>query len=460
MSSGYCPHDVNTGIIELIGPLSQSDLKSIEIKTPPFSISFAPRTTVPSLIGNRIEETPDNTIIIKGDRYSLTDVQICSVTHKGYILPFMNETPVAELIISFSPKSIPSNVQSPSGALLCIPIYDTGFPSHNQYLSQLINSETPSCNYTNTSGSDYVGGDYQQIQSSSLLQCINSCCNDPQCMAYTYNTSGSCNLKNSIPNLVNTGNTSINTGTVNHTQPGASCSQKQQNKVANLQTIFYDWENDESQISLVYRTCFETFDVNNNPSSRSLYIAVYPNGIHLSQQDFQILLLQLGGNLQSFQCPPALRNAQNTLSAYNYDNNGQKVPQQISSDGLMYRTPMSSVSNDFKERFEYFVNPPKLSHKFDPNSCPYYKTEQYKCVPFDQLKDLSGNYVIPGNKTLQSILQQQNGNLSSELNGVNNVNGSITTKQIEDTITIIAGVGGAILAFIAIGSWVAKSQSN
>jgi PAN domain len=201
MSAGYCPYDVNSGIIELIGPISQTSLKSIENRSSPFTISFAPRTTVPTLVGNRVEETSENTITLKADRYSLIDVQICSPTHKGYILPFMNEQPVAELILSFSPKSIPSSLQQLSGVLLCIPIYDTGFPSHHQYLSQLINADAPSCNYTNQPGSDYVGRDYNQIPNASLLQCINSCCNDPKCMAYTHN-SGTCYLKNSIPNLV------------------------------------------------------------------------------------------------------------------------------------------------------------------------------------------------------------------------------------------------------------------
>jgi len=459
MSAGYCPHDVNTGIIELIGPITQTSLKTIETRSYPFTISFAPRTTIPSLIGNRIEETPDNTITIKGDRYSLVDVQICSPTNKGYILPFMNEAPVAELVLSFSAKSIPSSLQQLSGALLCIPIYDTGFPSHNQYLSQLINADAPSCNYTNLPGSDYAGGDYNQIQNASLLQCINSCCNDPKCMAYTHN-SGTCYMKNSIPNLVKTGNNSMNTGTVNHTQPGTTCTSANKDKeakVANLQTIFYDWENDESQVSLVYRTCFETFDVNNNPSSRSLFISVFPNGIHLSQQEFQILLLQLGGTLQSFQCPPALRNAESTLSAYKFSDSGQKIPQRVSTDGLLYRTPIPSVSKDFEERFEYFLKPPRLSQKFDPNSCPYYKTEQYKCVPFDQLKDLSGNYVIPGNTTLQSILQKQQSNMSSELN---EKKPTLTNKQIEETIEIIAGIGGAILLLVGIGSWLSKSRSS
>ena len=459
MSAGYCPLDVNTGIIELIAPIQQVDLKSIENRSSPFSISFAPRTTIPSMVGNRIDETSgENTLTLKGNRFSLVDVQICSPLNKGYLLPNLRNESVAELVLSFSPKSVPSSLSELAGVLLCIPIYDNGVSSHNQYLSQLINANAPSCKYTNIPGSEYNGGDYQTIQNSSLSECINSCCNDPQCMAYTYN-SGACYLKNSIPNLIKTGNDSTISGTVNHTIPGSTYQQdtQQEKRVANLQTIFYDKENDSTQVSICYRTCFETFANNSNiPTSSSIFVAVFPNGIQLNQQDFQNLVLQLGGSLKPFMCPPALRNAQYTLTSYRFDDSGQKIPLSISSDGLMYRTPISCGSNDFRERFEYFTLPPKLpNNKFDPNVCPYYKTEQYKCVPFNQLADLSGDYVIPGNVSLHSILQKQNEQLASE---IKKPHVSASSNQVEEIIVSVAGVGAAILAFVAIGSWVSKNM--
>ena len=91
----YCPSDVNTGFIELVGPIQQQDLTNISIKSYPLSISFAPRTTIPSLIGNRIDESTENTCTFKGQRFSLVDVQICSITNKGYILPGNTSRPVA-----------------------------------------------------------------------------------------------------------------------------------------------------------------------------------------------------------------------------------------------------------------------------------------------------------------------------------------------------------------------------
>ena len=141
----YCPSDVNTGFIELVGPIQQADLTSITIKSYPLSISFAPRTTTPSLIGNRIDESTENTCTFKGQRFSLVDVQICSVTNKGYRLPGSTTPPAAELIISFSANKAAQDLSALSGILICVPIYDSGNQSHAEYLYQLIDPSVPSC---------------------------------------------------------------------------------------------------------------------------------------------------------------------------------------------------------------------------------------------------------------------------------------------------------------------------
>ena len=118
-----CPPDVNSGFIQIVGPILQQDLNSITVKSYPLSIAFAPRTTRPTLIGNRIDESTENTCTYKGKRFSLVDVQICSVTNKGYILPGETNKPVAELIISFSANNSANDLSSLSGILLCVPIY-------------------------------------------------------------------------------------------------------------------------------------------------------------------------------------------------------------------------------------------------------------------------------------------------------------------------------------------------
>ena len=98
----FCPSDVNTGFIDLVGPISQQDLNTITVKSYPLSLSFKPRTTPPSLIGNRIDESTENTCSYRGNKFSLVDVQICNVVSKGYNLPGKTSKSVAELVLSFS----------------------------------------------------------------------------------------------------------------------------------------------------------------------------------------------------------------------------------------------------------------------------------------------------------------------------------------------------------------------
>ena len=99
--------DVLSGFIQLMGPILQQDANQIINKSHPLSISFSPRSTPPTLQGNKIIDATDmntNTCIYKGNTFTMQDVQICSVMNKGYILPGQTGEPVAELIISYSPN--------------------------------------------------------------------------------------------------------------------------------------------------------------------------------------------------------------------------------------------------------------------------------------------------------------------------------------------------------------------
>lgn len=465
----FCPSDVNTGFIQLVGPILQQDLNSITVKSYPLSISFAPRTTIPTLVGNRIDESTENTCTFRGQRFSLVDVQICSVASQGYTLPGQTDKAVAELILSFSANSAAQDLSGLSGILMCIPIYDSGAPSHAAYLEQIIDPSIPSCDYTHLVGSDYEGGDYQQLPNSSLSSCVKSCCGDVNCLAYTYKT-GTCYLKNSIPSMTKTNDTSMVSGTVNHNSSNgggaanqATCTAApKKNKAAgdkksgvpNLESIFYEWDGDTSQTSLAYKTCFETIDSNSQPTSRSLYIVVFPNGIHLTQAGYQQLLLQMNGNLPSYMIPPAIRGGDATLRSYRFDDDGNKVPTISSQDGIIYSTPLSSCTDEFRNRFEYFTLPPrqpKSAAKFNSEQCPYYKTTQYKCMPFNQLTDLSGNYVIPGNKTLDTILyEKQQAQKKENAGDIPSTSNTLSTADIEKTIGgITAGVGLVVLFLFA-----------
>lgn len=478
----YCPPDVNTGFIELVGPIQQLDLNSITVKSYPLSISFAPRTTSPTLIGNRIDESTENTCTYRGKRFSLVDVQICSVTNKNYKLPGNTDNPVAELILSFSANSSALDLTEVSGILLCVPIYDSGTQSHADYLNQLIDPSVPSCDYTHFTGADYIGGDYQQIPNSTLTSCIKSCCGDTNCLAYTFNQ-GTCYLKNSIPPLNKNADKSTVTGVVNHNASNASkasscpipncpipkCNGKhgkdksgnKKSGVPNLETIFSAFDGDDSQTSIAYKTCFETIDNNNSPTSRSLYIIVFPNGIHLTQSSYQQLLLQINGTLSPYMIPPAIRGGDSTLRSYKFDDEGNKVPTITSQDGIIYSTPLSSCTDEFKHRFTYFTLPPKTPAAvatFNNEQCPYYKTTQYKCMPFNQLSDLSGNYVIPGNKTLDTILYERQQAQLSQNKGdtIDTSSNVLTTEQIETYVAMGAGALIAGIIALKVGSWISN----
>jgi hypothetical protein len=477
----FCPSDVNTGFIQLVGPIQQQDLNTITVKSYPLSISFAPRTTPPTLIGNRIDESTENTCTYRGQRFSLVDVQICAPVSKGYTLPGQINEPVAELMLSFSANKAAEDLSSLSGIVMCVPIYDSGAPRHADYLNQLIDPDVPSCSYTHTVGSDYTGGDYNSIPNSTLTGCIKACCDDVNCLAYTF-ANGTCYMKNSIPQLRKTGDTKMVAGTVNHNVknknscpvpncPKPNCDgkhkkdDKKKSGVPNLETVFYAFDDDVSQTSLAYKTCFETIDNNNVPTSRSLYIVVFPNGITITQAGFQQLLIQLNSNLPTYMVPPAIRGGDSTLRSFKFDDEGNKVPTLISQDGIIYSTPLSSCTDEFRHRFEFFTLPPRLptikSAKWNTEQCPYYKTSQYKCVPFNQLTDLGnigdGSYVIPGNKTLDTILmERQQTQKSQTLGNLEAPKDTLTTEQIEAAIGIVLGSGIALVALIWAGTWISK----
>jgi hypothetical protein len=375
-----CPSDVNTGFININGPISSQDLISITVKSYPLSISFKSRTTIPSLSGNRIDESTENTCTYRGQKFTLADVQICDIVSKGYA----TKVPVAELVLSFSSNSATADYRALSGILLCVPIYDNGTPSHNSYLDRIIDPDN----------NDFVNTDN----------------------------------KATIPNL---------------------------------ESIFYGWKGDTTQTSIAYKTCFETFNqASNIPQSRSLYIVVFPNGITLRSNIYQKLKTQLNvtKSYPSYSVPASITGGDPTLKDYKF-NNGKKIPTKISTDGNLYSTPISSCDDNFKHRFEYFTFPPRSassSIKWNNEQCPYYQTSQYKCVPFNQSKDLSGNLVVPGNKTLETILSERE---KAEQNATTNDSSSksLTTEEIEKIIAGVAGVGIAAIIFLKLGDWISKN---
>lgn len=365
----FCPADVNTGLIQLVGPIAAPDLASITVDRSPLSIRFEPRSTPPSLSGNRIEESNKNTCTYNAQKFSLESVQIVSSVHTGYHLPGTTDTPIAELILSFSANSQPSSHSQLSGLLMCLPIYESGSTSYDAYLKQIFE-------------------------------------NDP-------------------------------------TKPNN----------ASLESLFHSPNTDIRQTSFGYRTCFETQDEHGTIGTNSLYVLVFPRGIHLASASYRIPKK----SLVNYQLPPGLRGNDATVRSYTLDDKGRKIAKQIDRSGVMYTIPLSSCSDDFKNRFEYFTVPPERASsskttKKTLGTCP--TVSQYKCMPFDQLRDVQGDYVKVSDGTcLDDIIKHGKTPLSP------------TTKESADGLSVMEIeeiVGGALAGALGLitAIWLLSKLSN
>lgn len=468
-----CPSDRNNGFVQITDAITQSVMDTISVTEAPFRISFAPSGTIPKLVGNRIQE--DNptgtTCMFGGNRFSLVDIQICSVLHKGYLLPTQKDRPQAELILTFRRDGNAAD-NAYAGMLLCFPLYRSSRSDHAEYLLQILKDSIPSCKYEAKIGFEYTGSDYQSFNEPSLSKCIDSCCKDNNCLAYNFKK-GKCSLKKSIQEMKASIDESI-AGKVERTVPNpaavaASCpissSSDQKNTSSSLQSIFFSSSDDQSQTSFSYKTCFEVLKTNNEFNSHNLAVFVFPRGIQLADANFEQMRLLLTFNFPMYQIPPIIREYLPTLQNYRFGSTGNKVYQSgdESRSGIVYTTTISSCTNEFKNRFEYFTMPPKpptLSNlnvgssgqmnegvSINNNDMTRYTTEQYKCVPFNQLTDLQGSYVIPGNKNLSMILNEKNQILQKQNKG-DATTKSLTTDDIETYVVI--GIGGLMFLALAI----------
>jgi hypothetical protein len=228
-----------------------------------------------------------------------------------------------------------------------------------------------------------------------------------------------------------TANSEDSSGTINRGAPANNTGGNRSAITPTLQSIFYNSSNtsqDTSQKSIAYATTFDTVNGNNQiVSTKTLFIVVFPVGIRMAPAAYQQLLLQMRSKdpsitsaLRPYYVPLRIRNYESTVTSFTVDSSGNKVATTTSNKGEISVVPMSNCDDQFKNRFEWFTKPPLVLTKttstktFNSEKCPYYKTSQYKCVPFDQLHDLSGNaadpqdaYVIPGNANLKDMLNKK-----------------------------------------------------
>jgi len=317
-----CPLDATTGFQTLQGPIGPTLLSDIAVKQAPFIITFAPRQTPPALVGNHVDESTDNIILMKGERYRLMDVQICTPTHDQGIKTETQKPPELDLVLTFY-CTRPANIMAPKLLLVIFPIYVSNEESRAGYLRQLIDTNQPA---------------------------------------------------------------------------------------ASIQTLMYDKdEKDTKAASFEYLMCIDLVNPDNFKSTMSLnaIIFYFPVGCTINQQHLETFKK----DATYYRLPPALLDGFATVMTYDVVN-GVKSVGSISTEGQI---PSSSISvtpnalgHSFTSIFQYNLKPPALSSNFDKNSCPYYKTSQYKCVPFNQMSDLSGEYVVPKDATtLDNIIKER-----------------------------------------------------
>jgi len=181
----YCPPGALSGIVQLVGALTQPQLQQIQLNTaPPIQFNIAPRTTAAVFTtptSPNIEDTTNNFIYYKNNKYSIINVQVCNIQHTGYIVPGMgistNQTSQAELIITCY-----NNTNSPEGVLLCLPIYQVSNDSvaNNAYITSALQVGTPENNKYPTLDTLFIGQ-----PSFSYQSCFQVNQSDNSIMAYT-----------------------------------------------------------------------------------------------------------------------------------------------------------------------------------------------------------------------------------------------------------------------------------
>jgi hypothetical protein len=287
------------GIINLNGTISQIKLNEITINGyHPINTAFGQLKTVPTIVGNKINDPSSNSCTYNGNTYTLVEIQICKPLHDGYKLPNMNDTPSAEMVLTFSGNS------DFAGILLCFPIYNTGVSDHDAYLNQIINHS-------------------------------------------------------------------------------------ESTKLATLASVL------EKQSSLGYSTHFETIE-SNKTNLNNLYIFVFPNGIHLSDVNYQKLVSQTGA-LQLFTLHPTIRNGLPSVSKSKIVDEVRK-PIKTSNNGNIELKNMATCNTEFIDKFEYHPKPPRAAVSRTPTQqqSQDYTSSQYKCVPFN-------NYTIDPNTKIVRV---------------------------------------------------------
>ena len=129
-----CPVDAIRTFFQLARVPTITEQNNLAVNAYPFTISFGPSTVVPTFNKNMITDTQSDTLLYRGNRYQLINIQICQPTHTNYIK--QNKTLVAEVALTYTNTTLATTY--PSVILAILPIYEGGLPDHNAYLQQFI----------------------------------------------------------------------------------------------------------------------------------------------------------------------------------------------------------------------------------------------------------------------------------------------------------------------------------
>lgn len=374
-----CPTEENSGLIDLVGPLQENMISSIATQKSPLQLSFSPRTTLPTLYQNQLDDLTGHTCILHRNTYHIINIQLTKPMHNGYQLPGQVVSPQAELILTFVPKSLGNMEESTfKGLLLCFPIYISNETTNGKYIEQLLFSKDAP----------------ESISSLSTLFSLSK----------------------------------------------------------------------HKQTSFAYATCFETVDGRDQFHTNTLYVHVYPRGIELKSSSWEGIKNVLGNQWRPYEVPTVIRGtsgssnrANSTLYTYTIEN-GAKKKGSLSPEGQLYKTSISTSSDSFRNRFEYFKSSPMDNTLVTKQ----YKTSQYKCVPFDQLRDLKSpndlknSYVMPGGKDLGTVLEDKKTITEKQKEGEIKTN-TLTTAQMEG---IIGGTIGVIVVGVLAVYFSTRLSSN
>ena len=435
-----CPSSSNKGFIKLPDGKPGSIQ---EVVNNPISTIFGPLSTPLSLYQNSIIDQSSNSCQYRGHRYDLKDIQICNVIHSGYqLLESIKETPIAELVLSFSISANQNDQNAPSTLLLCMLIYN------EPGIYYTIDPSLPS--------------QPQPQTQSNYIDCLSQCCNDIQCYGYNYDSSSQmCSISYSNPPPKQTnGSKTMQSGSINrNTLPscGGIQTTTNGNKTAHFTTIesLFDTEGSTIQSSYSYMMCLDLYDNGDDQiaSSNTVYVSVFPNGIHLSSKVWDLLYAKMNNTLIDYHMPYTMRNNMRTVEFYTITTEGTSII--LSTDGTINSAaPFTGCSNTMQFSIEKSVQPPKklteMSLKRSSDRRELIPTEQYKCSPFHQKTDLdkSGKYVKMGGATLADIVKDENTILTDENN--------TATEMFPDKLVIPALSALGVLVAVLFAGYVVK----